>query len=108
MFGGLAFLIGGNIAVAASAGRLLGRAIQPGPTVIARRRLARWDAGRPCRWLRVDTDAVRTKRQLASGSAWARPTHDRSPKVVAGATMSMMVHAGDSTYRSVGGILSDE
>jgi TfoX/Sxy family transcriptional regulator of competence genes len=80
MFGGLAFLLGGNMAVAASGqGGLLVRADA-----------ARFDAltaggkaepmvmrGRPMHgWLRVDADQVRTKRQLARwvevGASFAR------------------------------------
>jgi TfoX N-terminal domain len=68
MFGGLAFLIGGNMSVAASgqggllvrlspqdSDKLLGRAhVSP---MVMRGREARG-------WLRVDTDGVKTKRQL--------------------------------------------
>lgn len=69
MFGGLAFLIGGNMAVAASGqGGLLVR-VDPGQaddlvaTTNARPMEMR---GRPMRgWLRVDGDAVRDERQLA-------------------------------------------
>ncbi|AFM17578.1 hypothetical protein Mycch_2817 [Mycolicibacterium chubuense NBB4] len=71
MFGGLAFLIDGNMSVAVSSqgglmvrlapediGRLLGRE-HVEPMIMA---------GRPIRgWLRVGSDGVRTKRQL---SAW--------------------------------------
>lgn len=73
MFGGLAFLLDGNMAVAASgqggllvrsdpadAERLLGR---PGARLMEMR-------GRPMRgWLYVETDALRTKRDLAT---WVR------------------------------------
>ncbi len=69
MFGGLAFLIGGNMAVAASGqGGLMVR-VDPAES---ERLLASGPAepmvmkGRPMRgWLRVATDDVRTKRQLA-------------------------------------------
>ena len=80
MFGGLAFLIGGNMAVAASGqGGLLVR-VDP----------AEWDSllsttkagpmemrGRPMQgWLRVDSEDVRSKRQLAKwverGTSYAR------------------------------------
>jgi len=80
MFGGLAFLIGGNMAVAASGeGGLLVRA-DPAESD----RLATAEAaepmvmrGRPMQgWLRVGADAVRTKRQLKkwvdTGASYAR------------------------------------
>jgi len=69
MFGGLAFLVGGNMAIAASReGGLLVRvdpatseklvATTPAEPMVMR--------GRPMTgWLRVDADHVRTKRQLA-------------------------------------------
>ena len=69
MFGGLAFLIGGNMAIAASGhGGLLVHvdpatseqlvAMTPAEPMVMR--------GRPMTgWLRVDADHVRTKRQLA-------------------------------------------
>jgi TfoX/Sxy family transcriptional regulator of competence genes len=73
MFGGLAFLIGGNMAVAASGqGGLLVR-VDPRQseklvaTTSARLMEMR---GRPMQgWLRVDSDDVRTKRKLAR---WVR------------------------------------
>jgi hypothetical protein len=80
MFGGLAFLIGGNMAVAASGqGGLLVR-VDPAQsenlvaTTGARPMEMR---GRPMQgWLRVDSDHVRTKRELAKwvrlGVAYAR------------------------------------
>ncbi len=80
MFGGLAFLIGGNMAIAASGqGGLLVRVDPAGSDRI----LARTNAepmemgGRTMTgWLRVDSDDVRTKRQLAKwvelGSTYAR------------------------------------
>jgi TfoX/Sxy family transcriptional regulator of competence genes len=70
MFGGLAFHIGGNMAVAASGqGGLLVRA-DPAQSD----RLAESGAAQPMEmrgramrgWLRVDADAVRTRRQLAT------------------------------------------
>jgi TfoX/Sxy family transcriptional regulator of competence genes len=80
MFGGLAFLIGGNMAVAASGeGGLLVRVdpaesdrlvtSSPAEPMVMR--------GRPMPgWLRVGTDAVRTKRQLTkwvdTGVSYAR------------------------------------
>jgi len=80
MFGGLAFLIGGNMAVAASGqGGLLVR-VDPAE---GERLLAKGDArpmemrGREMQgWLRVDSDRARTKRELARwvelGTAYAR------------------------------------
>ena len=80
MFGGLAFLIRGNMAVAASGqGGVLVR-VDPTKsdklvaTSIARPMEMR---GREMQgWLRVDSDAVRTKRQLAKwvklGTTYAR------------------------------------
>ena len=80
MFGGLAFLTGGNMAVAASGqGGLLVR-VDPAKsdqlvaTTTARPMEMRGRAMRG--WLRVDADAVRTKRQLAKwvemGTTYAR------------------------------------
>jgi TfoX/Sxy family transcriptional regulator of competence genes len=69
MFGGLAFLIGGNMAVAASGqGGLM---VRVDPT--AGDKLIATTTARPMEmrgrsmsgWLRVDTDDVRLKRQLA-------------------------------------------
>jgi TfoX/Sxy family transcriptional regulator of competence genes len=70
MFGGLAFLLNGNMAVAASGqGGLLVRVdpdesdtllAQPGASLMEMR--GRTMAG----WMRVDADAVRTKKQLSS------------------------------------------
>jgi TfoX/Sxy family transcriptional regulator of competence genes len=80
MFGGLAFLIGGNMAVAASGqgGILLrvdpeqGEALAANPHVEAAVMRGRAMSG----WLRVDTDAVKTKRELERwvkrGVAYAR------------------------------------
>jgi len=69
MFGGLAFLIGGNMAIAASGqGGILVRsdpaqALPAGASPAIMR-------GRPMDgWLRVDSDRLRTKRELAR---WAR------------------------------------
>ena len=69
MFGGLAFLIGGNMAVAASGqGGLLVR-VDPAQseTLVATTNARPMEMrGRPMQgWLRVDSDDVRTKRQLA-------------------------------------------
>ena len=80
MFGGLAFLIGGNMAVAASGqGGVMVRV----DAALSDALLARTDArlvemrGRPMRgWLRVDVESLRTKRQLTEwvecGTAYAR------------------------------------
>ena len=80
MFGGLAFLIGGNMAVAASGqGGLLVR-VDPAEwekitaTTAATPMVMR---GRPMQgWLRVGADEVRTKRQLTKwvelGTSYAR------------------------------------
>ncbi len=68
MFGGLAFLIGGSMAVAASGrGGLMVR-VDPEATdaLMARPHAGPFEMrGRAIRgWLRVDADGVRTKRQL--------------------------------------------
>ena len=87
MFGGLAFLVGGNMAVAASGqGGILVR-VDPAQsdrlvdTSAAELAVMR---GHPMQgWLRVDPDHVRTKRQLEKwvrlGSAFAR-TLSEKPK----------------------------
>ena len=80
MFGGLAFLIGGNMAVAASGqGGLLVRVdpAQSDRLVAATNAYPMEMRGRPMQgWLRVDPEDVRTKRQLAKwvelGTAYAR------------------------------------
>jgi hypothetical protein len=80
MFGGLAFLIGGNMAVAASGQGGVLVHVDPDES---ERLVAKTDArlmemrGREMRgWLRVDTEHLRTKRQLAKwvelGAAYAR------------------------------------
>ena len=80
MFGGLAFLVGGNMSVAASGqGGLMVR-VEPGQTeVLAAEPHARplQMRGRAMRgWLRVDSEGVRTARQLerwvTRGVAYAR------------------------------------
>jgi TfoX/Sxy family transcriptional regulator of competence genes len=80
MFGGLAFLIGGNMAVAASGqGGVLVR-VDPAQsdTLVAttNARLMEMRGQRMRGWLRVDADDVRTKRQLARwvglGARYAR------------------------------------
>ena len=73
MFGGLAFLVGGNMAVAASGqGGLLVRVDPEESTKLVRDTPARLMEmrGRELKgWLRVDAADVRTKRQL---STWVR------------------------------------
>jgi TfoX/Sxy family transcriptional regulator of competence genes len=80
MFGGLAFLIGGNMAVAASGqGGLMVR-VEPEQTdsLVAKPHTRRFEMrGREMQgWLRVDTEGVRTKRELEPwvrrGVAYAR------------------------------------
>jgi TfoX/Sxy family transcriptional regulator of competence genes len=80
MFGGLAFLIGGNMAVAASGqGGLLVRADpENSDSLLASTGVRPMEMrGKEMPgWLRVDTEAVRTKRQLEKwvrvGTAYAR------------------------------------
>jgi TfoX/Sxy family transcriptional regulator of competence genes len=80
MFGGLAFLIGGNMAVAASGeGGLLVRVDPEQSDKLTANSAAEPMVmrGRPMPgWLRVATDEVRTKRQLTKwveiGTAYAR------------------------------------
>jgi TfoX/Sxy family transcriptional regulator of competence genes len=69
MFGGLAFLVGGNMAVAASGqGGVLVR-VDPAESdalvATTNARLMEMRGRRMQGWLRVDPDDVRTKRQLA-------------------------------------------
>jgi TfoX/Sxy family transcriptional regulator of competence genes len=80
MFGGLAFLIGGNMAVAASGqGGVLVR-VDPAEsdTLVATTdaRLMEMRGRSMQGWLRIDSEHVRTKRQLAKwvelGTAYAR------------------------------------
>jgi TfoX/Sxy family transcriptional regulator of competence genes len=88
MFGGLAFLIGGNMAVAASGqGGLLVR-VDPaeGEKLVASGAAEPMEMrGRAMAgWLRVASDAVRTKRQLVRwvnlGAAYAAALPPKSPK----------------------------
>jgi TfoX/Sxy family transcriptional regulator of competence genes len=80
MFGGLAFLIGGNMAVAASGqGGVLVRVDLAQTDTLLETTNARLMEmrGRPMRgWLRVDSEDLRTKRQLARwvnlGTTYAR------------------------------------
>jgi TfoX/Sxy family transcriptional regulator of competence genes len=80
MFGGLAFLIGGNMAIAASSqGGVLVR-VDPAQsdTLVAATtaRLMEMRGRQMQGWLRVDSEDVRTKRQLAKwvelGTTYAR------------------------------------
>jgi TfoX/Sxy family transcriptional regulator of competence genes len=80
MFGGLAFLIGGNMAVAASGqGGVLAR-VDPAQSdrlvATTNARLMEMRGRRMQGWLRVDLEDVRTKRQLAKwvqlGATYAR------------------------------------
>jgi hypothetical protein len=80
MFGGLAFLIGGNMAIAASGqGGVLVRADpEESDTLVATTNARLMEMrGRQMRgWLRVDPEDLRTKRQLATwvelGTTYAR------------------------------------
>jgi TfoX/Sxy family transcriptional regulator of competence genes len=80
MFGGLAFLIGGNMAVAASGqgGVLVRVDPEQSDTLVAttNARLMEMRGRSMQGWLRVDPDDVRTKRQLAKwvglGTTYAR------------------------------------
>ncbi len=80
MFGGLAFLIGGNMAIAASGqGGVLVR-VDPAQSdklvETSKARLMEMRGRRMRGWLRVDPEDVRTKRELAKwaklGTAYAR------------------------------------
>jgi hypothetical protein len=86
MFGGLAFLIGGNMAVAASGqGGLMVRC-DPDETakLVAKPHARRFEMrGREMDgWLRVDDEGVKTKRQLEpwveTGAAYARSLPPKS------------------------------
>jgi TfoX/Sxy family transcriptional regulator of competence genes len=70
MFGGLAFLINGNMSVAASGqgGLLVRVAPEDSDKLLAREHVSPMVMrGREARgWLRVDTEGVKTKRQLQS------------------------------------------
>ena len=87
MFGGLAFLIGGNMAVAASGqGGILVR-VDPeeGDRLVARTKAEpmKMRGGEMSGWLRVGADDVRTKRQLAPwverGVTYARSLPKKRP-----------------------------
>lgn len=80
MFGGLGFLIGGNMAVAASGqGGVLTR-VDPAESdklvATTKARLMEMRGRQMKGWLRIDADDVRTKRQLAKwvklGTTYAR------------------------------------
>ena len=70
MFGGLAFLVDGNMSVAASGqGGLLVRVDPDASDSLAKKpgvALMEMGSRSMAGWLRVDADAVRTKQQLAS------------------------------------------
>jgi TfoX/Sxy family transcriptional regulator of competence genes len=80
MFGGLAFLVGGNMAIAASGqgGALVRVDPEQSDDLVAKTNARPMEMrGREMRgWLRVDDDDLRTKRQLAKwvelGRAYAR------------------------------------
>jgi TfoX N-terminal domain len=80
MFGGLAFLIGGNMAIAASGqgGLLVHVDPEQGDALIAKTpaRPMEMRGKEMAGWLRVDADDVATKRQLTKwvdvGTAYAR------------------------------------
>ena len=88
MFGGLAFLIGGHMAIAASGeGGALVRVDPATSDALVARTGARVAVmqGRPMDgWLRVDSDNLRTKRQLATwvgrGAGYARSLPPKQPK----------------------------
>ena len=87
MFGGLAFLVGGHLAIAAS--REGGVLVRVDPARFDR--LMETTTARPMEmrgremhgWLRVDADGVRTKRQLSKwaelGAAYARSLPAKAP-----------------------------
>jgi hypothetical protein len=90
MFGGLAFLIGGHMAVTASGrGGIMVR-VDPGQTdrlISTTAAVPMIMRGRPVDgWVRVDAEHVRTKRQLATwvrrGTTFARslPAKDTKPR----------------------------
>jgi len=83
MFGGLAFLIGGNMAIAASGqGGLLVRADPARSDKLVATTSARpmEMRGRSMQgWLRVDSDAVRTKRQLSKWVTLGRTAAEALP-----------------------------
>jgi TfoX/Sxy family transcriptional regulator of competence genes len=80
MFGGLAFLIGGNMAIAASGqgGVLVHVDPEESDALVAKTNARLFEMrGRSMQgWLRVDSEHLRTKRQLAKwvdlGTAYAR------------------------------------
>ncbi len=86
MFGGLAFLVNGNMSVAASGqGGLLARVDPDDSDVLVRKPGVETMVmrGRPMAgWLRVDADALRTKKQLATwvdrGVGYARSLPPKS------------------------------
>jgi len=88
MFGGLAFLVGGNMAVAASGrGGLMVRVDPAGSAALVASTTAQpmEMRGREMNgWLRVDAESLRTKRQLTKwvslGTTYARSLPAKQPK----------------------------
>ena len=88
MFGGLAFLVGGNMAIAASGqGGILVRVDPAQSDALVAKTAAEVAVmqGRPMSgWVRVDSDAIKTKPQLAkwvkTGTAYARSLPAKSAK----------------------------
>ncbi len=88
MFGGLAFLIGGNMAVAASGGGGVLVRVNPAESdalvATTNARLMEMGGRRMRGWLRIDPAEVRTKRQLATwvgrGTAYARSLPAKAAK----------------------------
>ena len=88
MFGGLAFLIGGNMAIAASGqgGLLVHVDRAEGDHLVATTAAQEMEMrGKPMRgWLHVDASAVRTERQLrewvARGAGYAASLPRKAPK----------------------------
>jgi TfoX N-terminal domain len=88
MFGGLAFLVGGHLAIAASReGGVLVRVDPATSGSLVARTAARVAVmkGRPMEgWLRVDLDGLGTKRQLAAwvgrGTGYARSLPPKQPR----------------------------
>jgi hypothetical protein len=85
MFGGLAFLIDGHMAVAASGGSGILVRVDPAdtPSLLAEPHIARMEMGGRAMdgWLRISSDAVVTQEALRSwverGIAYARSLHPR-------------------------------
>ena len=88
MFGGLAFLVNGNMSVSASreGGLLLRADPEENDALLRDPHAQRFEMrGRPMPgWLRIDPEGARTKRQLerwvARGVAYARSLPTKAPK----------------------------